>query len=139
MPGIVALTWIVATAGAGWCVALWAAGSDPAGRLLAGVVALGFGAIALFGTCARPRLAADADGITVGGLVRARHHPWPFVRGVRVTRVRRLGRETDLLEIDTVTAAGDERLYVLGRLDLGEDPDDVAAVLADVQELRRGP
>lgn len=138
-PGLVALTWIVAAAGAAWCAALWAAGSDPAGRLLAAVAALGFGAIALFGTRARPRLVADVDGLTVGGLVRARHHPWPLVRTVRVRRTRRLGREAGLLEIDTVTATGDERLYVLGRLDLGEDPDEVAAVLVLVQELRRGP
>lgn len=133
-----ALTWAVAAAGACWCAVLWTAGSDPAGRLLAGVAAAGFGWLALFWTRARPRLAADADGITFGGLWRTRHHPWPLVRRVRVTRTRRLGRETDVLEIDTVTAAGDERLYVLGRLDLGEDPDDVAAVLAGVQE-RRGP
>lgn len=133
-----ALAWAIASAGTGECIALVGSGSDPAGGLVAAVVGVGFGAIALFGTRARPRLTADADGITIGGLSlggvgRARHHPWPFVRAVQVVRVRRLGRDTTLLEIDTVTASGVERLYVLGRLDLGDDPDDVAEALSGVR------
>lgn len=128
-PALVAVTWTGALAAGLWCAALWTAGSDPAGRLIAGVAAVGLAAIALFGTRARPRLRADADGLTIGGLRRPRHHPWPLVRDVRVARMRRLGRESSLLEIDTATADGGERLYVLGRLDLSADPEDVAAEL----------
>ncbi|MBA3908133.1 MAG: PH domain-containing protein, partial [Pseudonocardiales bacterium] len=82
---------------------------------------------------ARPRLRADADGITVGGLLGKRHHPWPLVQGVRVLRVRRLGRESSLLELNTITAEGDEQLYVFGRLDLAADPEDVAPQLTSVR------
>jgi hypothetical protein len=84
---------------------------------------------ATFGSRARPRLRADADGLTVGGLLRTRHHPWPLVQNVRVLRVRRFGRESSLLEVDTLTASGDERLLVFGRLDLAADPEDVAPQL----------
>jgi hypothetical protein len=127
--GLVVCAWLIAAGAAAWCAALWAAGADPAGRLLAGVGAVGFAVAALFGTRARPRLRADADGITVGGLFGARHHPWPLVQDVRVLRVRRFGRGTSLLEVDTVTPAGGERLLVFGRLDLGEDPEDVVPQL----------
>jgi hypothetical protein len=124
--GLVVLGWLLAAGAAGWSAALWWTGADPAGGLLAAVTALGAGLAALFGTRARPRLRVDPDGLTVGGLLRARHHPWPFVTGVRVLRVRRFGRESSLLEVDTVAADGTERLLVFGRLDLGADPEDVA-------------
>jgi Bacterial PH domain len=127
--GLVVLTWLLAVGAALWCVALWWSGSDPAGCLLAAVTALGAGLAALFSTRARPRLRADPDGLTVGGLFRPRHHPWPFVTDVRVLRVRRLGRESSLLEVDTVAADGTERLLVFGRLDLAADPEDVAPQL----------
>jgi hypothetical protein len=129
-PGLVVIGWILTAVAAAACVTLWLTGSDPAGRLLAGVAAVGAGIAALFGTRARPRLRADADGLTVGGLTRSRHHPWPFVTNVRLLRTRRLGRETVLLEVDTVSASGDERLLLFGRLDLDADPEDV------LEELR---
>src|SRR6187399_339291 len=87
-------------------------------------------AAAALWTAATWLTSADADGVTVGGLLKSRHHPWPLVQGVRVLRVRRLGRESSLLELDTVAADGSERLYVFGRLDLAADPEDVAPALA---------
>lgn len=123
--GLTVLAWLAAVAAGGWCAALWLSGADPAGRLLAGVAAVGLLVAAVFGTRARPRLRADVDGLTVRGLARSRHHPWPLVQDVRVLRVRRFGRDSSLLEIDTVTASGAERLFVFGRLDLAEDPEDV--------------
>jgi Bacterial PH domain len=131
--GLVALAWIVAAAAAAWSVATWLTAADPAGGLIATFATLGAALAALFGTRARPRLRADADGVTVGGLLGKRHHPWPLVQGVRVLRVRRLGRESSLLELDTITAEGDERLYVFGRLDLAADPEDVAPQLNSVR------
>lgn len=130
--GLVALAWIGTVAAAAWSVDAWIT-ADPAGALIATVAMLGAGSAALFGTRARPRLRADADGVTVGGLLGRRHHPWPLVQGVRVLRVRRLGRESSLLELDTVTAEGAERLYVFGRLDLAADPEDVAPQLTSVR------
>lgn len=132
-PGLVVLGWLAAAAAAAWCVLLVTSGADPAGRLLAGCAAAGLALAALYGTRARPRLRVDADGLTVGGLLRARHHPWPLVQGVRVLRTRRFGRESSLLEVDTVTADGGERLLLFGRLDLGADPEDVAPELMDLR------
>jgi len=132
-PGLVALAWVITAAAALWTVATWLTSADPAGGLIAAVATVGAGLAALFGTRARPRLKADADGVTVGGLLGSRHHPWPLVQGVRVLRVRRLGRESSLLELDTVAADGSERLYVFGRLDLAADPEDVAPALASVR------
>ena len=131
--GLVVAGWVLAVAAAAWCAALWLADSDPAGRLIAAVAAVGLGGASLFGSRARPRLQVDADGLTVGGLVRSRHHPWPLVQGVRVLRVRRLGRESSLLEIDTRTAGGDEQLLVFGRLELNADPEDVAPQLLELR------
>jgi Bacterial PH domain len=131
--GLVALAWLTAAAAAAWTVAAWLNWADPAGGLIAAVATVGAGLAALFGTRARPRLRADADGVTVGSLLSRRHHPWPLVQGVRVLRVRRLGRESSLLELDTVAADGTERLYVFGRLDLDADPEDVAPRLASVR------
>ncbi|GAA0931114.1 PH domain-containing protein [Pseudonocardia zijingensis] len=131
--GLVVLAWLLAACAAAWCAALWWTGADPAGGLLAAVAAVGAGVAALFGTRARPRLRADADGLTVGGLLRSRHHPWPFVTGMRVLRTRRLGRETSLLEVDTVAADGTERLLVFGRLDLAADPEDVVPQLQAIR------
>ena len=132
-PGLVVLAWLLTVGATVWCVTLWWTDADPPGLLLAAVAAVGAAIAAVFGTRARPRLRADPDGLTVRGLFRTRHHPWPFVVGVRVLRVRRLGRESSLLEVDTVDADGDEQLLVFGRLDLAADPEDVAP---ELQALR---
>jgi hypothetical protein len=128
-PGLVVCAWFLALAAAAWSVALTVSDADPAGRLLAGVAAVGAVIAALFGTRARPRLRVDADGLTVSGMLRAHHHPWPLVQDVRVLRVRRLGRETSLLEVDTIGTDGHEQLLVFGRLELAADPEDVAPQL----------
>lgn len=132
--GLVVMAGVGAAAAVAWCAVLWTSGADPAGRLIAGIAAVLLTLATVYGIRARPRLRADADGVTVGGLLRRRHHPWPFVTGVRVLQVRRLGRTSSLLEIDTITADGGERLLVFGRLDLAADPEDVAP---ELQALRR--
>ena len=127
-PALVALAWAGAAAAAAWC-ALVAGTGDRAGLLLAAVAAVGLGLAALYGTRVRPRLRVDGSGVTVGGLAGARHHAWPQVGDVRVLTVRRLGRTSRLLEIDLTDPDAGERLVVFGRLDLGAEPDDVAAVV----------
>jgi Bacterial PH domain len=134
--GLVGCAWVGTVAAAGWFVATWQLSADPAGMLLAAVTAIGLGVAAVFGSRARPRLRADIDGVTVGGLLRSRHHPWPFVDDIRVLQVRRFGRATSLLELDTISAIGDERLLVFGRLDLAADPEDVAASLRALRPAR---
>ncbi|MCO1658021.1 PH domain-containing protein [Pseudonocardia humida] len=137
--GLVVIGWAAAVAAVAWCVLLWASHADPAGRLIAGVAAVGLVVAALYGTRARPRLRVDVDGITVGGLLRARHYPWPLVGDLRVLTTRRLGLRGSLLEIDATTADGGERLLVFGRLDLDEDPQDVAPQVLALRPARGRP
>ncbi|OLT11941.1 hypothetical protein BJF78_25290 [Pseudonocardia sp. CNS-139] len=58
-------------------------------------------------------------------MLRTRHYPWPFVKDVRLLRIRRIGRTSVLLEMDIVDVDGAEQLLVFGRLDLDADPEDV--------------
>lgn len=102
---------------------------DGPGRLLLGVAGVAVGAAAVVGLRARPRLAASAEDLTLRGLLGARTWPWTRVDAVRVVRMRRLGLPAAYVEIDTRDDDGAERLLVLGRLELGTDPVDVAAAL----------
>ena len=135
-PGLVAALWTGAVLATGWFALLVTSGGDPAGRVLAAVAAAGLFVAALFTTRARPRLQADADGLTVRGMVGSRHHPWPLVRRVRVVQIRRLGLRRSTLEIDAVTTDGAESLLVFGRFELAAEPEEV---LADLSSLRAGP
>jgi len=123
-PALVVLAWVLAAA----LLALTLAGSAPEGRILAGIGTLAMGLFALFGTLARPRLRADGEGVVIRRLGGATRWAWPQVT-IRVSRNRRFGRESALLELDAVDADGDEHLTVLGWLDLGADPADVADAL----------
>ncbi|UVS76347.1 PH domain-containing protein [Actinokineospora sp. UTMC 2448] len=100
---------------------------DRRGGLMLLVAAVMLGLIALFGTVARPRLSADRDGLTVRGLTGSRHWRWAEVN-VRLVRTRRLGRVSTAVELDADNAEP-PALVLLGRLDLGADPEDVADAL----------
>lgn len=128
-PALVVAVWVSAAAAAVWTAALLLTGADAPGTLIAVVTASGLAIWAFWATRARPRLLADPDGVTVRGFGAPRHHPWPLVQDVRIVRTRRLGRESSLLEIDTVRADGTEQLLLFGRLDLAADPEDVLPVL----------
>jgi hypothetical protein len=102
---------------------------DAAGRVLVGAGAVLLLVLAARDLVARPRLAAGPDGVDVRGLAGGTHLPWGQLR-VRVRETRRLGVRSRTLELDTAPAAGDDGvLVVLGRRDLGADPDDVARAL----------
>ena len=103
--------------------------ASPEGRILSGIATIAIGLYTLFGTVARPRLCADEQGIQVRGLTGRSRWTWAQVSSVRVARTRRFGRNSALLELDLVDADGDEHLIVLGWLDLGTDPQDVAEAL----------
>ena len=116
----------------GWLLAVVAAliaifGPDPLGKLLLGIAAVVLAFMALFGTVARPRLRADARGIEVRGLRGSTRWAWAEVN-VKLSRTRRLGREVYLVELDAENAA-QPALILLGKLDLGADPQDVADAL----------
>lgn len=93
----------------------------------AGLVLLG---LAVADAVVRPRLAADADGLTVRTLGRRLGGPWPVVV-VRLRTGRRLGTAAHTLEVDI----GDE-LVVLGRRELGTDPVEVAELLHHLRPAR---
>jgi hypothetical protein len=96
---------------------------DPPGRVLVGVVAILLVLAGLFTTVARPRLAADHEGIAVRSLTGTRRWTWAEVN-VRLVRTRRLGREVATIEVDAENAEPPD-LVVLGRFDLGADPENV--------------
>lgn len=113
------LAWALTVAAAGWA----ALTDDPPGRVLIGAVAVLLALAGLYASVARPRLSADQDGLAVRGLTGSRRWAWAEVN-VRLVRTRRLGRDTSAVEVDADNAEP-PALVVLGRLELGADPEDV--------------
>ncbi|WP_232797254.1 PH domain-containing protein [Blastococcus atacamensis] len=103
---------------------------DDAGRILVGAAAVLLIALAVRDAVLRPRLTATHDGLEVATLTGRRVLPWGLLR-VRVRATRRLGTTVRTLELDTAAGPEDEGvLVVLGRWDLGADPEEVARALA---------
>ena len=124
-PLAVVVAWVALLAAVSWAVTT----ADPVGWVLA-VAAVGLlGWLTLVVTVVRPRLAADQDGVRLGRLRGALRWPWRDVHGIEVRRTRRLGRDSTMLELEAVDPDGTERLIVLSRLDLGDDPHRVAQAL----------
>jgi hypothetical protein len=122
----------VATVG----LAAWAlAAGDPPGRLLVGIAALVLAVATAIGAFARPRLRADDTGLVLRGVTGTRRWSWERVDAVRVVRMRRLGVPAAYLEVEARDDAGDTtdggRLLVMGRLELGTDPVEVADALQE--------
>jgi hypothetical protein len=135
-PWAAVLLGLVATIG----LAAWAlAAGDPPGRLLVGIAALVLAVATAVGALARPRLRVDDTGLVLRGVTGTRRWPWERVDAVRVVRMRRLGVHAAYLEVEARDApdgvAGDPgadgRLLVLGRLELGTDPVEVADALQE--------
>jgi hypothetical protein len=136
-PALVGMAWVLCVGALAWTILA----DDPRGRILTAIAAAGLLLFALFGTVARPRLSADPDGIEIRRLGGRQRWPWGAVR-ISVSSTRRFGRTVSLLELDTGNDAADEDeddvggLVVLGWLDLGTEPEQVAAVL---RAYRTGP
>ncbi|SDY23731.1 PH domain-containing protein [Modestobacter sp. DSM 44400] len=117
----------VAAAAVGVALALAAALVDPVGRVLVGAAALVLLTLAARDLLTRPRLRAGAEGVTVraalGGTTTI---PWAVLQ-VRVRVTRRLGMRGRTLELED--RSDDAVLVVLGRRDLGEEPQVVADAL----------
>ena len=92
--------------------------TDPPGRVLAGVAAVGLFAFAILSWRARPKLAITDDGLVIRGWWRTHILQPGDIKLTRITEFRRLARKVRLLEIDTT----DDRLLVFTRWDLGTDP-----------------
>jgi hypothetical protein len=122
---LITTTWVLAVATLAYTVF----SDDPIGRLVTGVATIGLVVFALFGTIARPRLAVDVNGIQIRRMSGRQHLPWGSVR-ISVSSTRRMGRQVSLLELDTDNDDDpDGGLIVLGWLDLGTEPEQVAAAL----------
>jgi hypothetical protein len=94
-----------------------------------GAAAVAFLALAAHDALLRPRLSADDRGVAVRRLGGTAELPWPRLRvGVRTTR--RFGVTSRSLELDTAAGVDDPGVLVLlGRRDLGADPEEVAGQL----------
>jgi hypothetical protein len=101
--------------------------TDPPGRLLAGIAAVGLLAFASLSWRARPKLAITADGLEVRGWFRTQLLTRADIASVRITEFRRIARKIRLLELDTA----DDQLLVFTRWDLGTDPIDVLDALTE--------
>jgi Bacterial PH domain len=122
----------VALVVAGVVLALVAALLDPVGRVLVGAAAVLLLLLALRDRVLRPRLATDPGGLLVRRLSGTMELPWVLLR-VRVRETRRWGVRARLLELDTATGPDDDGVLVLlGRRDLGTDPEQVARALQDL-------
>jgi hypothetical protein len=108
------------------------AASDPPGRILSGVAAVGLLVFAAGSWRARPRLAVTPDGLVYRGWLSTRTLRPADIDLIRITEFRRWGRKVRLLEIDT----RDDVLLVLSRWDLGGDPLDVLDALTDAGYAR---
>jgi hypothetical protein len=110
---------------------------DTPGRLLVGTAALVVLAATVCDLVARPRLSTGPDGVEVRSWTTRRHLPWPLLR-VRVRATRRLGMTSRALELDTAAGPDDAGVLVLlGRRDLGADPDEVARILRELDPTGR--
>ena len=92
--------------------------TDPPGRILVGIAAVGLIVFASLSWRARPKLAIKNDGLVTRGWWRTPMLRHADIKLIRITEFRRIGRKVRLLEIDTV----DDRLLVFTRWDLGTDP-----------------
>jgi PH (Pleckstrin Homology) domain-containing protein len=102
---------------------------DAPGRVLVGAAALLLLLLAVSDVVRRPRLSAGPDGVDVRTLGGHRHLPWSGLR-VQVRVTQRLGVRSRVLELDTAPDGEDTGVLVLlGRRDLGADPEEVAAAL----------
>ena len=117
---------VVATAVVGVGLALAALLVDPVGRVLVGGAALLLLGLAARDALLRPRLHAGSDGVTVRALSGRTTIPWARVRA-RVRTQRRWGLRARTLELED--RADDAVLVVLGRRELGVDPETVAEAL----------
>jgi len=125
----------VALAGVLMAVVCATVATDPPGRLLSGVAAVGLLVFAAGSWRGRPRLAITADGLVYRGWISTQTLRREQIEALRITQFRRWGRTVRLLEIDAKSG----RLIVLSRWDLGGDPLTVLDALSDAGYASPGP
>lgn len=101
--------------------------TDPPGRVIAGIAALGLILFAGASWRARPKLAITDDGLVLRGWFRTQILRRDTIEIIRISEFRRHARRVRLLEIETVSGG----LIVLSRWDVGTDPLEVLDALTD--------
>lgn len=101
--------------------------TDPPGRVIAGIAALGLIVFAGLSWRARPKLAITPEGLVVRGWFRTQLLRRDVIKIIRISEFRRHGRRVRLLEIETIAGG----LLVLSRWDVGTDPLEVLDTLTD--------
>ena len=114
-PGAVAA---LGLAGLGMAILCVTVVTDPPGRVLTGVAALGLLVFAIFSWRARPKLAITDSGLVIRGWFTTTELQRSDIKLIRITEFRRIGRRTQLLEIES----GKDELHVFTRWDLGTGP-----------------
>ena len=129
--GLLALSWVLTGASAVW----WWTVTAPTDQLFIGVLVMVLLCVCVASTLIRPRLRADENGLTLRGFRGQQRWSWSET-AFRTTTSHRLGRIATVLEIevpqDRRNPAG---LVVLTKLDLGQDPEEVAVILDSRQLL----
>ena len=103
---------------------------DPTGRWLVWAAAALLCGVAAVDLLVRPRLQADNSGLTVRALTGQTVAAWPLVE-MKLRQQQRFGRSVATIELDI-----EDKLIVLGRRELGTEPEDV---LHQLLELRDHP
>lgn len=131
-PGPGSLIWrprpalVIASAVAAVAAVVWVVMTNSAMDRVAGaVIAVVLAALSVVGL--RRRLVGGPRGLLVCGVSTRRIVPWSQVRTLASATSSRFGVTTTTIEIDLV----DDDLIVLGRTDLGVDPDEVLAALRE--------
>jgi hypothetical protein len=99
--------------------------TDPPGRILTGIAALGLILFAGASWRARPKLAITPDGLVLKGWFRTQLFRHSDIKIIRITEFRRYARKVRLLELETVNGG----LVIFSRWDLGTEPLEVLDAL----------
>lgn len=92
--------------------------TDPPGRVLASVAAVGLLLFAGMSWRARPKLAIAPEGLVLRGWFRTQILQQSDIKIIRIIEFRRYGRKVRLLEVEKA----DGSLVLFSRWDLGTDP-----------------
>ena len=99
--------------------------TDPPGRILTGIAALGLILFAGASWRARPKLAITPDGLVLKGWFRTQLFRHSDIKIIRISEFRRYGRTVRMLELETTDGA----LVIFSRWDLGTEPMEVLDAL----------
>jgi hypothetical protein len=99
--------------------------TDPPGRILTGIAAVGLILFAGLSWRARPRLAITPDGLALRGWFRTQLFRHSDIKIIRITEFRRYARKVRLLELETAGGG----MVIFSRWDLGTEPLEVLDAL----------